>query len=73
MKKTSASVKSSFDFLRRSSGILMHVTSLPGPHGCGDLGPKAHRFIDFLADAGERWWQMLPIGPPGRAPAFSPY
>jgi 4-alpha-glucanotransferase len=62
-----------FDFRRRSSGVLMHVTSLPGPHGSGDLGPEAHRFIDFLAAAGQSWWQMLPIGPAGRAPAFSPY
>lgn len=61
------------DFQHRASGILMHVTSLSGPHGCGDLGPAAHRFIDFLADAGQTWWQMLPVGPPGRAPAFSPY
>jgi 4-alpha-glucanotransferase len=51
----------------------MHVTSLPGPHGCGDLGLEAHRFVDFLADTGQTWWQMLPIEPPGRAPAFSPY
>jgi len=51
----------------------MHVTSLPGPNGCGDLGLEAHSFIDFLADAGQTWWQMLPVGPPGRAPAFSPY
>jgi len=63
----------SLGFHHRASGILMHVTSLPGPHGCGDLGPEAHRFIDFLADAGQTWWQMLPVGPPGRAPAFSPY
>ncbi|HUL50966.1 MAG TPA: 4-alpha-glucanotransferase, partial [Candidatus Nitrosotalea sp.] len=62
-----------FDFHRRSSGILMHVTSLPGPHGCGDLGTEAHRLIDFLADSGQTWWQMLPVGPPGRAPGFSPY
>jgi 4-alpha-glucanotransferase len=62
-----------FDFHRRSSGILMHITSLPGPHGCGDLGPEAHRFIDFLAEAGQTWWQLLPVGPPGRAPGFSPY
>jgi 4-alpha-glucanotransferase len=61
------------DFHRRASGILMHVTSLPGPHGGGDLGAEAHRFIDFLAEAGQTWWQMLPVGPPGRAPAFSPY
>src|SRR5262245_24308276 len=64
---------SALDCHHRSSGILMHVTSLPGPHGCGDLGLEAHRFIDFLADAGQTWWQTLPVGPPGRAPAFSPY
>lgn len=65
--------KPTLDFRRRSSGLLMHVTSLPGPHGSGDLGAEAHRFVDFLAQAGQTWWQMLPIGPPGRAPAFSPY
>ena len=62
-----------FDFSRRSSGILMHITSLPGPHGNGDLGPEAHRFVEFIANAGQTWWQMLPVGPPGRAPSFSPY
>lgn len=61
------------DFLPRSSGILLHVTSLPGPHGCGDLGAEAHRFLEFLAESGQGWWQMLPIGPPGRAPGWSPY
>lgn len=61
------------DFTRRGSGILLHVTSLPGPHGSGDLGPAAHRFLTFLEQAGQSWWQMLPVGPPGRAPAFSPY
>src|SRR6185503_132167 len=65
--------KEFLDFHHRTSGILMHVTSLPGPHGSGDLGPEAHRFIEFLADAGQTWWQMLPVGPPGRAPGFSPY
>jgi 4-alpha-glucanotransferase len=69
----SAAPEAHFDFHHRASGILMHVTSLPGPHGCGDLGSQAHRFIDFLADAGQTWWQMLPIAPPGPAPAFSPY
>ena len=64
---------SRFDFSRRSSAILLHITSLPGPHGSGDLGPESHRFLEFLADAGQSWWQTLPIGPPGRAPAFSPY
>lgn len=56
---------------RRTSGILLHLTSLPGPHGIGDLGPAAHRFVDFLADAGQSIWQMLPVGPPGGA--NSPY
>ena len=49
----------------RTSGILLHVTSLPGPHGNGDLGSSAHRFARFLAQTGQRWWQMLPVGPPG--------
>ncbi len=49
----------------RASGILLHPTSLPGPHGNGDLGAEAHAFVDFLGRAGQRWWQMLPIGPPG--------
>ncbi len=47
----------------RSSGLLLHPTSLPGPHGCGDLGEEAHRFAEFLASAGQRCWQMLPTGP----------
>ncbi len=41
----------------------MHPTSLPGPHGCGDLGDQAYRFADFLADAHQHAWQMLPINP----------
>ncbi len=44
---------------------MLHVTSLPGPHGSGDLGPFARAFVDDLAAAGQRWWQMLPVGPPG--------
>ncbi len=49
----------------RRSGVLLHPTSLPGPHGSGDLGPAAGRFAEFLASAGQSWWQMLPAGPPG--------
>ena len=49
----------------RSAGILLHPTSLPGPFGIGDLGPEARRFVDFLADAGIRIWQVLPLGPTG--------
>jgi 4-alpha-glucanotransferase len=58
-------------FSERCSGILLHPTSLPGPHGVGDLGPAAHRFVDFLARAGQRYWQMLPVGPLGGG--ASPY
>jgi 4-alpha-glucanotransferase len=49
----------------RSSGILLHVTSLPGPHGIGDLGASAHRFVDFLAESGQTIWQVLPVSPTG--------
>ena len=49
----------------RSSGILLHVTSLPGAHGIGDLGPVAHQFVDFLAAAGQTIWQVLPLNPTG--------
>jgi 4-alpha-glucanotransferase len=64
---------SRFNFTGRSSGILLHLTSLPGIHGAGDLGPEAFRFLEFLERAGQSWWQMLPVGPPGSPPAFSPY
>ncbi len=50
---------------QRSSGILLHPTSLPGPYGIGDLGPEAFRFVDFLAESGVRLWQTLPLGPTG--------
>ena len=49
----------------RTSGILLHPTSLPGPYGVGDLGEEAYRFVDFLADAGQHLWQVLPLGPTG--------
>lgn len=50
---------------RRTSGILLHPTSLPGRHGIGDIGPSARRFVDFLADTGQGLWQILPLGPVG--------
>ena len=50
---------------RRSSGILLHPTSLSNAYPVGDLGPAANAFADFLASSGQRWWQMLPIGPGG--------
>jgi 4-alpha-glucanotransferase len=49
----------------RSSGILLHPTSLPGPYGIGELGREAHAFADFLQEAGQRIWQVLPLGPTG--------
>ncbi len=55
----------------RKSGILLHPTSLPGEWGMGDLGRWAYRFADFLADSGQRLWQILPLGPPGLG--YSPY
>ncbi|MEN8242151.1 MAG: 4-alpha-glucanotransferase [Chloroflexota bacterium] len=55
----------------RSSGILLHPTSLPSQFGIGDLGPQAYRWVDFLARSGTRLWQLLPLGPTGYAD--SPY
>ena len=49
----------------RGSGILLHVTSLPSTYGIGDLGPSAFAWIDRLHDAGQGWWQALPLGPTG--------
>jgi 4-alpha-glucanotransferase len=49
----------------RSSGILLHVSSLPSAGGIGDLGPAAHQFIEFLASAGQHVWQVLPLSPTG--------
>ena len=49
----------------RSSGILLHPTSLPGPYGIGDIGPEAERFVEWLAGAGQGVWQVLPLGPTG--------
>src|SRR6266436_46737 len=49
----------------RASGLLLHVTSLPSPYGIGDVGPAALSWIDRLAQAGQCWWQMLPLGPTG--------
>ena len=58
----------------RHSGILLHPTSLPGPHGSGDLGPAAYHFVDWLVTAGQTRWQVLPLGGvgPGNSPYMSP-
>lgn len=55
----------------RASGILLHPTSLPGPYGIGELGSQAFAFVDFLEEAKQRRWQVLPLGPTGYAD--SPY
>ena len=57
--------------LPRASGILLHPTSLPGSHGSGDLGASAFHFIDWLVSAGQKLWQILPLG--GIGPGNSPY
>ena len=57
--------------LKRCSGILMPISSLPGGYGIGSLGAPARRFVDFMARAGQSVWQILPVGPTGYAD--SPY
>ena len=52
-------------FDSRVSGVLLHPTSLPSPYGIGDLGTSAYQFVDFLADAHQQIWQVLPLGPTG--------
>jgi len=49
----------------RSAGILLHISSLPSPYGIGTLGKEAYAFADFLHAAGQKYWQVLPIGPTG--------
>ncbi len=51
--------------IERSAGILLHPTSLPGDFGIGDLGPNAYHFVDFLNNAGQKLWQVFPLGPTG--------
>ncbi|MEZ4267232.1 MAG: 4-alpha-glucanotransferase [Myxococcota bacterium] len=55
----------------RTAGVLLHPTSLPGPHGIGELGAEARAFVDWLGDAGVGRWQVLPLVPPGAG--HSPY
>ncbi|UCG59443.1 MAG: 4-alpha-glucanotransferase [Phycisphaerales bacterium] len=58
---------------KRSSGVLLHITSLPSPYGIGDFGPEAYRFADFLGRAKQRYWQILPLSPPEPCSPYSPY
>jgi 4-alpha-glucanotransferase len=59
---------------KRNSGILLHLTSLPGPYGIGDFGTPAYQFADFLAESGQSIWQVLPVVPAGygESPYASP-
>ncbi len=59
--------------MERKSGILLHITSLPGGFGVGDLGPGAYRFVDFLHKGGQRLWQILPLNPTDPGHGNSPY
>lgn len=59
--------------MKRTSGLLLHLTSLPSRFGVGDLGPEAARFAAFLARAGQRLWQILPIAPSSSFVGDSPY
>src|SRR5579884_2913581 len=58
---------------RRGSGILLHITSLPSPYGIGDLGPWAYKFVDFLSETKQSFWQILPLNPTSGGFGNSPY
>ncbi|WP_462324443.1 4-alpha-glucanotransferase [Desulfoplanes sp.] len=57
----------------RASGILLHISSLPSDYGIGDLGPGAHRFVDYLAQSQQSYWQILPLTPTNSGTGNSPY
>lgn len=58
---------------KRSSGILLHITSLPSKHGIGDFGPTSYEFVDFLVKAEQKYWQVLPLNPTEITYGNSPY
>ena len=57
----------------RGSGIQLHITSLPSKYGIGDFGPEAYKFADFLAKAGQSYWQVLPLNQVSSKDNYSPY
>lgn len=59
--------------LKRSCGVLLHITSLPSPFGIGDVGPAAYDFVDFLEKSGHEYWQLLPLNPTDATFSHSPY
>ncbi len=60
-------------FSKRSSGVLLHLSSLPGQHPIGGLGSDSFNFIDYLKSCGQSWWQFLPLGPTSPTFGNSPY
>lgn len=58
---------------KRGAGILMHISSLPSEFGIGDFGPSARKFLTFLAESGQKYWQVLPMNPVAEGQAYSPY
>ena len=57
--------------LERSSGILVHITSLPSKYGIGDFGAEAYKFIDFLVETKQKLWQILPLSPTNSPSPYS--
>jgi 4-alpha-glucanotransferase len=57
----------------RGNGVLLHISSLPSSYGIGDLGPEAYKFVDFLSQSGQQYWQILPLNPTGTYLGNSPY
>lgn len=57
----------------RGSGVVMHISSLPGRYGIGNIGGAAREFVDFMVEAGQRYWQFLPLGPTSAIAVNSPY
>ena len=62
-----------FSSKTRASGVLLHISSLPSPFGIGDFGAGSFDFIDFLVQSGQRYWQVLPLGPTNEVFGNSPY
>ncbi len=71
-KLSNRPAKAAKDF-SRAAGILLHITSLPGPYGIGEVGQEAEDFTDFLKEAGQKYWQFLPLGPTTEGYFHSPY
>jgi malto-oligosyltrehalose synthase/4-alpha-glucanotransferase len=58
---------------KRAAGVLMPISSLPATYGIGDFGPAAKTFLDFLAESGQKYWQVLPMNPLSKSQSYSPY